>query len=611
MKTRIESKTGMLLTCFILLLQLFTACSPEAVVYQKDTTPEEDAGDRVSAANTALSLTYTVSPGGNSWVINSIADNGDVIYDDGVHNWTNLDHVIRTYFKTSSTGALDVGLNIKAPTGSSKIAVTVGDETKEVEITNTVYQVVDIGTFSIDTAGYQFIEIQGVEKSSAYIGDITGVLVGGAATTGGITYVEDDFYWGRRGPSVHLSYEVPENKDIKWFYNEVTIPQGEDIVGSYFMANGFGEGYFGMQVNSETERRILFSVWSPYDTQNPDDIPDDYKITLLGKGDGVTTGEFGNEGSGGQSYMVYNWTAGNTYKFLLKGEPSVNNSTDYTAYFYAPEVGDWQLIASFRRPYTSTYLTRPHSFLENFVTGAGYLTRKGLYGNQWVLDTQSQWHEMTRAKFTADATARSGARLDYAGGADGNTFFMQNCGFFSDNTTIDSYHDRTANGIAPTIDFSQLETPTIATAPTLLDKTGWEVSDFSSEATSGEGTNGFASLVLDGDGETYWHSCWTGCNQTYDYPHFLTIDTKQTQSADGVAFVQRNGSRKVKDIQIEVSTDNLNWTSMGTFVLQNTAAEQYIDFSQTTSFRYVKVTMSSAYDGLSFAAMAEVSPFVR
>lgn len=33
------------------------------------------------------------------------------------------------------------------------------------------------------------------------------------------------------------------------------------------------------------------------------------------------TGEFGNEGSGGQSYLKYNWKAGNTYKFLLQKKP--------------------------------------------------------------------------------------------------------------------------------------------------------------------------------------------------------------------------------------------------------------------------------------------------
>jgi len=67
---------------------------------------------------------------------------------------------------------------------------------------------------------------------------------------------------------------------------------------------------------------------------------------------------------------------------LLKGQPAGNNSTDYTAYFYAPEIGDWELIASFNRPKTDTYLKRPHSFLENFHTETGNQTRKGLYTNQ-------------------------------------------------------------------------------------------------------------------------------------------------------------------------------------------------------------------------------------
>ena len=65
------------------------------------------------------------------------------------------------------------------------------------------------------------------------------------------------------------------------------------------MAIGFGEGYFGMQVNSATERRILFSVWSPQSTDNPNEISGDNKVELLQKGDGVTINEFGGEGSGG------------------------------------------------------------------------------------------------------------------------------------------------------------------------------------------------------------------------------------------------------------------------------------------------------------------------
>ena len=97
--------------------------------------------------------------------------------------------------------------------------------------------------------------------------------------------------------------------NAEWFYNEITVPAGNDVIGSYFMADGFKEGYFGMQVNSPTERHILFSVWSPFQTDDPASIPEDKKIILLKKGANVHAGEFGNEGSGGQSYLNYNWKA--------------------------------------------------------------------------------------------------------------------------------------------------------------------------------------------------------------------------------------------------------------------------------------------------------------
>jgi hypothetical protein len=66
------------------------------------------------------------------------------------------------------------------------------------------------------------------------------------------------FHWGSRGPSVHLNYESPENTDIEWFYNEVTVPEGEDIIGSYFMANGFAEGYFGIRLTRQQKGAFCF-----------------------------------------------------------------------------------------------------------------------------------------------------------------------------------------------------------------------------------------------------------------------------------------------------------------------------------------------------------------
>ncbi|MCM4153467.1 DUF5077 domain-containing protein [Arenibacter sp. N53] len=427
-------------------------CVLSCTTLSKQDVPEENIKEK-------LNFTEAINPGGNSWVVNQVEDNKNLISDKGISNWNDGNTTIRTYFKTDQTGSLNVGLKLSVSTGNSKLKVSLDGTVKEIEVSNGDDQIVEVGTFMISKPGYHFLELQGSEKTGSTFAEVKEVLIGGQAANGNLTYVKEDFYWGRRGPSVHLSYTTPAATEILWFYNEIRVPEKEDVIGSYFMANGFGEGYFGMQVNSETERRILFSVWSPFETQDPKSIPDDYKIIMLGKGEGVTTGEFGNEGSGGQSYKVFNWKAGNAYKFLLKGEPSVNNSTDYTAYFFDPETGKWNLIASFRRPHTSTYLTRPHSFLENFRTEVGHISRMGEYTNQWIYDTKGNWHELTNAKFTADATARKGSREDYAGGAIGNKFFMKNCGFFDEKTLMDTFHERKANGIAPEIDFSLLEKP--------------------------------------------------------------------------------------------------------------------------------------------------------
>lgn len=89
------------------------------------------------------------------------------------------------------------------------------------------------------------------------------------------------------------------------------------------------------------------------------------------------------------------------------------------------------------------------------------MEEKAFYGNQWARDKEGNWYELTNAKFTADATARKGSRLDYAGGSQGNVFYMQNCGFFSNNTPMDSQHSRSANGTPPTIDFNTLEIPSL------------------------------------------------------------------------------------------------------------------------------------------------------
>ena len=345
-------------------------------------------------------------------------------------------------------------------TEAADISISYNGTSTEVNIYGPIEKQYFAGEWNIPDSGYARFIIAGINKAGKTFANISNLHFSGSAIDANTAFVKNNegnfFHWGRRGPSVHLNYTPPEGSDVEWFYNEVTVPEGEDVIGSYFMANGFGEGYFGIQVNSPTERRVLFSVWSPFKTDDPKSIPDNQKIKLLKKGEEVHSGEFGNEGSGGQSYLRYNWKAGSTYKFLLHAQPDNKGHTTFTAWFYAPEESQWKLMASFLRPATSTYLKHLYSFLENFIPEQGDKERKVLFNNQWVRDKNGKWTELNKAKFTADNTARQGYRLDYAGGVKEGSFYLRNCGFFNDRTPINTLFERPLTNRQPEIDLEGL-----------------------------------------------------------------------------------------------------------------------------------------------------------
>lgn len=398
--------------------------------------------------------------GGNGWLSKNATAK---INNSGLSDWSASADVITIYFRAEGSGEVRLSLKLNVPQGHSKISVAAQGKTFTKALTNPQTEIVSIGTIAIKKAGYVKVELKGLSKTGPVFAAISELIASGSAIEKGAAYVKNNegnyFYWGRRGPSVHLKYDIPAAaKNVEWFYSEIKVPSGQDKLGTYYMANGFNGGYFGMQVNSATERRVLFSIWSPFSTDDPKLIPDSMKVVLLKKGEITKTGEFGNEGSGGQSYMRYPWLADHSYAFLIRAQPNKDkNTTTYTAYFKDVTKGDWQLVASFERPQSAVYLKGLHSFLENFSPKTGDQKRSGNFQNQWAIDSDGNWYEVTGATFTVDATAHKNYRKDYAGGISEKAFVLKNCGFFDDFMPRNTELKRVASGQPhPTIDFSKL-----------------------------------------------------------------------------------------------------------------------------------------------------------
>ncbi|MCU0796526.1 MAG: DUF3472 domain-containing protein [Akkermansiaceae bacterium] len=407
----------------------------------------------------AMAVEWSVPLAGN--VYRSSPGPGRVALGEEGLQWRDAGEVYSVFVHLDRPAELKVALEGKLPAQGSGWRVAVRDQVFEIAGKPDAGEMHELGRVEVTQPGYLRLDLSGTGASGAGFGQVKALRISSDTADLKPSFVKSNdgnmFYWGRRGPSVHLGYDLPEGRDIEWAYSEITVPEGQDPIGSYFMANGFGEGYFGIQVKSPVERWVLFSVWSPFHTDRPAEIPEAYRIVTLATGPGVKSQNFGGEGSGGQSFLIYPWVAGKTYRFLTRVQPHDDNTTTYTSWFGDKAADEWRLMASFRRPRTKTHLRGFHSFLENFAPDYGAVERSSDHGSPWVCDTSGQWHEITRARFTADGTAGGGHRLDYAGGVRGGRFFMKNGGFFSDRVPFNQSFEIPSNpATRPLIDFAKL-----------------------------------------------------------------------------------------------------------------------------------------------------------
>jgi hypothetical protein len=365
----------------------------------------------------------------------------------GVTGWTDPTLKVLWFGEFKNSGRLNCTLALRLPEGAtSKLRLTVAGQAHEASATGAGSDVstADFGSFDIPQAGYQRFTLESLNPAGQPFGDLDALVLDGPT-------VQDAHFnlkSRRNAASVHLFYPVDRDTKVQAFYCEMTGL--EDPVWTYYMACGWHRGYFGMQVNSPTERRIIFSVWdSGNEAVDRSKVGDENRVKLVAKGDGVYAGDFGNEGTGGHSHWKYMWKTGEKQRFFVTAQPTDATHTTYSGYYFHPEKKQWILISSWNAPKEGGYLRGLYSFSENFGGSNGHLRRKALYGNQWIRTADGRWIELTTASFSHDPTGKAD-RLDRFMGLENGQFFLSHGGFVPGFTAYGEKFTRPALGSAPT-----------------------------------------------------------------------------------------------------------------------------------------------------------------
>jgi hypothetical protein len=365
----------------------------------------------------------------------------------GISNWTNPSLKVLWFGDIKTPGKLDCSLDLRLPVGQeTKLRLTVAGSYRDVSVKGMGDAPVnaDFGSFDVPTPGYQRFTLQSLNAPGKDAGDLQTLVLDGPAAVD----AHFNLQARRNAASVHLFYPTTGIGNIDEFYCEVTGVEAP--LWTYFEACGWHRGYFGMQVNGPGERRIIFSVWdSGHEGVDRNKVAAPDRVTLVAKGDGVFAGDFGNEGTGGHSHLVYDWKTGKKQRFLVTASPIDATHTIYAGYWFQPDQKKWMLISRWKAPKDGGYLHGLYSFCEDFGGGNGQLRRTALYGNQWFHTTDGQWHEQTAATFSHDPTGRAD-RLDRFMGVEGGQFFLSTGGFIPGFTKYGALFTRPPAGPSPT-----------------------------------------------------------------------------------------------------------------------------------------------------------------
>ena len=520
-------------------------------------------------------------------------------------------------------------------------------------------------TVNITKTGQQWITVMNTQTFSQkawYKFDIQ--CTSGAANVGEFTYWKfskdtslEPAYTAdyMSSPSVHLNGwhttdpSVPSASRYDWTYQEVMIPEGDDIVGTYCMSLGVLHGYMGIQKDSETDYPIIFSMWDNGSTDNDPNLPDYLRSGALDAGEGVTIARFGGEGTGAQAKFrtSKNWEPGKWVKFLCNARPEIvdvevddpdhpgqkktitYSNTLTSAWVWADGIDtDWRYIATIRQSGANNYMDGWYSFLEDYNWPSGQWKRNAYYrrGGLHSMVT-GKWYNANNVGFGhTDGGNTYGDRDDYGHGKttiDGEEAFYLTSGGYHENVTD------TENTLTLITDFEgKIGAPISQTTLTnllgrvdqaikkeqgtklaedfensreTLAASGFTVVYVNSEATN-EGDANKKEAAIDGNENTYWHSRWSGGSSTErNYPFYIDIqlsEEMQAKEIEQIAFVFRTGNKSYvpKKLQLQYSSNNSTWTPYSEVYDIADAATSTVNLTtKVTGKKYLRLYFAEGY----------------
>lgn len=501
-------------------------------------------------------------------------------------------------------------------------------------------------TFRAPAAGwYRFVLRNGQTGQSLYDFNISSTDVKGA----------DAVYlaaW-RSVPSLHLNgfgstnAKLPQGNVYNWIYNEVQIPEDADFQGTYVEAFGFHNGYIGIQNNGrmadgKTNHTVIFSSWDNGDT--------DSNPTLAGyKRSGViaidstlknTVAErFGGEGTG--VHVLLNgdyWKPGHWVRFLVNVQPeqiqlkdgSNYENTVISAWYNVRGLDDkWHYISSQRMAGQVNYFGEGfNAFLEEFTRGAtsqGHMPHKAYYRRIFTRSMQGgEWFNrnifwfghtdggtakgarndiyQTKVNYDGEDAAymQSGGYIEPKAGSPITLKYVEPGDFLPSDSVLAQLQAQYVAKALHTQEVQRMNTRMNDTYEEIPQKE-WQLKGKSSEETVGEGSNGRAALVLDGDAKTFWHTEWqSGSNKRF--PHYLEFVHTGATTLNRIVLqndAKHSGNRyRARKVVVQVVDSKGKTTTQGTYTLGNGDQQEIVLSSalELSAQQRLRLRFTEGYD---------------